>query len=54
MAQRISEPDIVLRIWNFNRIRLRAASSMCVRVKTGIPGEEGKQRNENLFSLKKI
>ena len=53
MAQRISEPDIVLRIWNFNRIRLRAASSMCVRVKTGIPGEEGKQRNEKLFSLKK-
>lgn len=53
MAQRISEPDIVLRIWNFNRIRLRAASSMYVRVKTGIPGEERKQRNEKAVFFEK-
>ena len=50
----ISEPDIVLRIWNFNRIRLRTASCMCVRVKTGVPGEEGKQRNEKAVFFEKI
>lgn len=50
----ISEPDIVLRTWNFNRIRLRAASSTCVRVKTGIPDEEGKKRNEKAVFFEKI